>query len=209
MPVLGFLLFRFALDGRVLAAVLIGFAGVAMILKPGTEFFQPAALIGVASGVLGGLSAVAIWKMPTEENPIRIAVYFALIGILATLPAVLMNPTVPPAEAWPGLIMLGVFSTAAHVLFAKGSLIAPTDRVGTFICTSVLFGRGVRLAVLGRGRGLAHGGRGGADRRRRRDRHTRRQARAGSGFVRRNVAGTRWLQIIAMPPLTWSVCPVT
>ena len=76
VPVLGFLLFRFALDGRVLAAVLIGFAGVALILKPGTEFFQPAALIGAASGVLGGLSAVAIWRMPTDENPIRIAVYF-------------------------------------------------------------------------------------------------------------------------------------
>ena len=139
VPVLGFLLFRFALDGRVLAAVLIGFAGVALILKPGTEFFQPAALIGAASGVLGGLSAVAIWRMPTDENPIRIAVYFALIGILVTLTPVLMNPTLPPAEAWPGLIMLGVFSTAAHVLFAKGSLIAPTDRVGTFIYTAVVF----------------------------------------------------------------------
>ena len=109
VPVLGFLLFRFALDGRVLAAVLIGFAGVALILKPGTEFFQFAALIGLVSGVLGGLSAVAIWRMPADENPFRIAVYFALIGILVTLTPVLMNPTVPPAEAWPGLIMLGVF----------------------------------------------------------------------------------------------------
>ena len=139
VPVLGFLLFRFALDGRVLAAVLIGFAGVALILKPGTEFFQPAALIGAVSGLLGGLSAVAIWKMPTEENAIRIAVYFALLGILVTLTPVLMNPTLPPAEAWPGLVILGVFSTAAHVLFAKGCLIAPTDRAGTFIYTSVLF----------------------------------------------------------------------
>ena len=139
VPVLGFLLFRFALDGRVLAAVLIGFAGVALILKPGTEFFQPAALIGAASGLLGGLSAVAIWKMPTEENAIRIAVYFAALGILVTLAPVLMDPTLPPAEAWPGLVMLGVCSTAAHVLFAKGCLIAPTDRAGTFIYTSVLF----------------------------------------------------------------------
>ena len=77
--------------------------------------------------------------MPTEENAIRIAVYFAALGILVTLAPVLMNPTLPPAEAWPGLVMLGVFSTAAHVLFAKGCLIAPTDRAGTFIYTSVLF----------------------------------------------------------------------
>ena len=35
--------------------------------------------------------------------------------------------------------MLGVFSTAAHVLFARGCLIAPADRVGTLHYTSVLF----------------------------------------------------------------------
>ena len=186
VPVLGFLLFRFALDGRVLAAVLIGFAGVALILKPGTEFFQPAALIGAASGVLGALSAVAIWKMPTEENPIRIAVYFALIGILATLAPVLMSPTVPPAEAWPGLVMLGVFSTAAHVLFAKGSLIAPADRGRHLHLHLGAVRRRVRLAVLGRGRGLAmDGGRRGADRRSRRDRDPRRQTGPETGGVER------------------------
>ena len=140
VPLLGFLLFRFALDRRVLAAVLIGFAGVALILKPGTDFFQPVALIGVASGVLGGLSVVAIWRMPTTENPMRIAVYFALIGIAVTVgPVLFMGPTLPAAETWPALIMLGVFSTAANVLFAKGCLIAPADRVGTLNYTSVIF----------------------------------------------------------------------
>ena len=141
VPVLGFLLFRFALDRNALAAVLIGFAGVVLILKPGTDFFQPMALIGLASGVLGGLSAVAIWRMPAHEDPIRIAVYFAGIGILITLGPVLVltEPAMPPPEAWPGLIMLGVFSTAAHILFAKGCLVAPADRVGTLVYTSVVF----------------------------------------------------------------------
>ena len=139
VPLLGCVLFRFALDRAAAAAVLIGFAGVVLILKPGTDLFQPVALIGLASGVLGGLSAVAIWRMPTEENPIRIAVYFALIGILITAGPVLAEPRLPPAETWAALIMLGVFSTAAHVLFAKGCLIAPADRVGTLVYTAVVF----------------------------------------------------------------------
>ena len=139
VPLLGCVLFRFALDRAAAAAVLIGFAGVVLILKPGTDLFQPVALIGLASGVLGGLSAVAIWRMPTEENPIRIAVYFALIGILITAGPVLAEPRLPSAETWPALIMLGVFSTAAHVLFAKGCLIAPADRVGTLVYTAVVF----------------------------------------------------------------------
>ena len=141
VPLLGFLLFRFALDRNALAAVLIGFAGVVLILKPGTDFFQPIALVGLASGVLGGLSAVAIWRMPAHEDPFRIAVYFAGIGILVTLGPVLVltGPALPPADSWPGLIMLGAFSTAAHVLFAKGCLVAPADRVGTLVYTAVVF----------------------------------------------------------------------
>ena len=35
--------------------------------------------------------------------------------------------------------MLGVFSTAAHLLFALGCLIAPADRVITLDYTAVLF----------------------------------------------------------------------
>ena len=139
VPVLGFLLFRFPLNRAVLVAVLIGFVDAALILKPGTALFQPAALIGLVAGAVGGLSAVTLWRMPVHENATRVAVYFALIGIPLTGVSVLREPRFPPVEVWPALGMLGVFSTAAHVLFARGCLVAPTDRVNTLTYTSVLF----------------------------------------------------------------------
>ncbi len=153
VPLLGFLLFRFALDRTVLLAVLIGFLGVALILKPGTEFFQPDALIGLASGALGGLAAVAVWRMSVEESPVRIAVYFALIGIVITAgPALVANPSLlPPAEAWPPLIALGLFSTAAHILFARGCLVAPADRVSPLDYTAVFFAAGLGWLIWGEG----------------------------------------------------------
>lgn len=151
VPLLGFLLFRFGLDRRVLIAVLVGFAGVALILKPGTDLFQPAALIGLASGMLGGLAAVAVWRMPEEESPVRIAVWFALIGIVITSGPMLMDPVLPPAEAWPPLIALGLFSTAAHILFARGCLVAPADRVSPLDYTAVFFAAGLGWLIWGEG----------------------------------------------------------
>ena len=139
VPILGLLLFRFAVDRAVLAAVLIGFVGAALILRPGTELFQPAALIGLAAGAVGGLSAVTLWRMPMQENATRVAVYFALIGIPLTAGSVVIQPRFPPVEVWPALVMLGVFSTAAHILFARGCLVAPADRVNTLTYTAVLF----------------------------------------------------------------------
>ena len=153
VPLLGFLLFRFALDRKVLLAVAVGFAGVALILKPGTDFFRPDALIGVASGALGGLAAVAVWRMPADESPVRIAVYFALIGIaIAAGPAIVVNPALlPPADAWPPLVMLGLFSTAAHILFARGCLVAPADRVSPLDYTAVFFAAALGWLIWGEG----------------------------------------------------------
>ena len=139
--------FRFALNRAVLIAVVMGFAGTALILKPGTALFEPAALIGLAAGVLGALAVVAVWRMPKQESAARIAVYFALIGIAITAGPVLVEPRLPPAETWPALAILGVCSTAAHVLFARGCLIAPADRVGTLHYTAVLFAAGLAWLI--------------------------------------------------------------
>ena len=143
VPVLGLLLFGFALNRAVLLAVIIGFIGVALILKPGTNLFQPVALIALASGALGGLSVVAIWRMPANESATRIAVFFALIGIAITSVAIVADPRLPPPESWSPLVMLGVFSTAAHLLYVRGCLIAPTDQVSTLTYTSVFFGAAI------------------------------------------------------------------
>ena len=143
VPMLGFVLFRFPLSRPVMIAVLVGFAGAALILKPGTALFEPAAVVGLAAGVLGGLAMVAVWRMPKEESAARIAVYFALIGIVITGGPVLAEPRLPPPDTWLALAMLGAFSTAAHVIFARGCLIAPADRVGTLHYTAVFFAAGL------------------------------------------------------------------
>ena len=74
VAILGLLLFRFALNRAVLIAVVIGFAGTALILKPGTALFELGALVGLAAAVLGGFAVVAVWRMPKEESAGRIAV---------------------------------------------------------------------------------------------------------------------------------------
>jgi drug/metabolite transporter (DMT)-like permease len=102
-------------------------------------YYHAVTVIPLAAGALGGLSAVAIWRMPMSESAIRIAVFFSLIGTLITAGPALAEPRLPPMETWWPLVMLGVFSTAAHVLYARGCLVAPTDRVTTLNYTAVFF----------------------------------------------------------------------
>lgn len=139
VPLLGLLIFGFALNRSVVLAVLIGFLGVSLVLQPGPGVVEPAALIGLLGGVLGGLAVVVLWRMPSGEHPGRIAFFFALIGVALSAIPVLVSKEWPDAGNWTPLLMLGVFSTAAHLLFALGCLIAPADRVITLDYTAVLF----------------------------------------------------------------------
>ena len=144
VPILGFLIYRFPINKTVLIAVAIGFIGVALILKPGIGVFQPAALAGLAAGALGGLGVVAIWRMQGDEHPARIAFYFAFFGLLISGIPMLWIGQMPDLNDWLPLLMLGVFSTAAHLFLAYGCLIAPADRVITLDYSAVIF-----AAILG------------------------------------------------------------
>ena len=139
IPLLGFLLFRFPLDPRVLLAVLIGFLGVSLILQPSAEDFNFGALIGLLAGIFGAIGVVVVWKMPSHEDPGRIAFFLALFSAIVFAVPVAISGEWPDGQDWLPLLALGVFSTVAHLLFAYACLIAPADRIITLEYSTVIF----------------------------------------------------------------------
>lgn len=72
-------------DGRLVAAVLLGFAGVALILRPTLEQQQLwHGLAGLLSGMLSALAYLQVTTLGRAGEPeIRIVFYFSLGGVLA------------------------------------------------------------------------------------------------------------------------------
>lgn len=120
--------------------LLLGFAGVALILKPGTDLFQPVALVALLTGVLAAIAQVNIRKLAVHEPTIRIVFYFALVSSLLSAPPlarVWQNPTLP---VWGLALLLGGLATAAQLFLTKSYSLAPAARVGPFIYSTVVFG---------------------------------------------------------------------
>jgi drug/metabolite transporter (DMT)-like permease len=71
-------------DGRLIATVLIGFAGVALILRPTIEQDQLwHGLVGLISGVISATAYLQVTALARAGEPeIRIVFYFSLGGIL-------------------------------------------------------------------------------------------------------------------------------
>ncbi len=128
-----------AITGRLMLSALIGFAGVALILKPGTAPFSTDAAIGAFSGLLAGIAMVSLRSMAPSEPPVRAVVYFSAIGtVVSAVPLVWAWETPAPSTL---LLMAaaGVFATLGQILLTTGYLLAPAARVAPYTYSTVIF----------------------------------------------------------------------
>lgn len=129
---------------RVRLALLVGFAGVALILKPQQGDVHVALLIGLAGAALGAGAKVTVRRMHLTEPPRRIVFYFSLFGtLLAALPAALYWVTPGVMDGF-WLLGLGATSTLAQLLFTRAYGLVPAAQLGPFTYASV-----VLAALLG------------------------------------------------------------
>lgn len=74
-------------------SLVIGFAGVILILKPIAHIINPWAIIGLASGILLAIALVAIKRLTHTEPYERVFFYYFLLGSLFSLPFALQDFT--------------------------------------------------------------------------------------------------------------------
>lgn len=124
---------------RIYPAVLIGFVGVILILKPGLGWVGPAGFAGLAAGLLAATSMAAIRRMSDTEASIRIVLWFSVLAtLISAVPAVIAWQT-PHAGQWLILVALGVVGTAGQLLLTHAYTLAPAAHIGALIYSIVVF----------------------------------------------------------------------
>jgi S-adenosylmethionine uptake transporter len=109
-------------DGRLIATVLVGFAGVGLILRPTIEQDQLwHGLVGLVSGMISATAYLQVTALGRAGEPeYRIVYYFSLGGAVAgalTTLATGMN-----THTWQGIVLLlavGVLATVAQLLMTR------------------------------------------------------------------------------------------
>ncbi|EHR73607.1 EamA-like transporter family [Burkholderiales bacterium JOSHI_001] len=116
-------------DGRLVAAVLLGFTGVAMILRPTIQQDQAwYALAGLASGLLSAMAYLQVTALGRLGEPeYRIVFYFSGGGVL-------VGAALTSAEGWHGhtarglalLLATGLLATSAQLMMTRAYAIGRT-----------------------------------------------------------------------------------
>lgn len=113
------------------AAILVGFAGVLIVIRPGTAAFDPAAFFPVASSLFWAFALIVTRKMSHRDTPLTTLIYASVVGLLAATLPLPWYWTMPDATGLALMAGMGVLSLAGHYLlvraFQRGSasILAP------------------------------------------------------------------------------------
>ena len=118
--------------GRVVMLVL-GLAGVLIILRPGFGFFQLATLVALAAAFLYAGNMIATKRLSATEPPLAVLFWMSVMQTPLSLVAALPQWVAPPASTLPWIGLIGVGSYTAHYCMtrafklADASVVVPID----------------------------------------------------------------------------------
>ena len=101
------------------AAVLIGFIGVIILLRPDADTFTGASLVALLAAVMSASVAISIKFLTRTESPDAIVVFTTALWVpMSLVPASLFWQT-PSGITWLWLVLAGLFGTVAHMCWTR------------------------------------------------------------------------------------------
>ena len=139
IPLIAYIWIREPVSHRIRWAILIGFGGIVLILKPGLAVFQPIAVVGLGAGLFAALAMVSIRRMSASEPTIRIVFYFTFLGTLISGVPLLWSWQSPEPKIYWFLVLIGLLAAVGQFLLTKGYGLAPAAQVGPFTYVNIVF----------------------------------------------------------------------
>ena len=111
------------------SAVALGLTGVVLILRPGTEGFDAAALLIVASAVLWGTNVVIVKRLSSTDSTVSIVAWMSITLTVLSLPAALLVWTPPDMTQLLWLAAIGAAGTGGHLTMVRALKLADATAV--------------------------------------------------------------------------------
>ena len=101
------------------AAVALGFAGMIVIVRPGTDGFSAGTLVALVAAVLSGIVSIQIKLLSKTEPADRIVLLTTLLWVPMSLLPALTVWEWPHGIAWVWVIAAGFLGTGGHMLWTR------------------------------------------------------------------------------------------
>lgn len=121
------------------AAVLAGFAGVLILLRPGTAVFQPAGFLALGGAGLYALLSLTARKLSGSESTTALSLYLFPAPMCVGLVGSVWQWQMPDLAGWSLFAACGLFGGLAFVLINAGFRHAPAAVLVPFEYTGLIW----------------------------------------------------------------------
>ncbi len=135
---------------RSIIAILIGFIGMIIIIRPGSNIIAFGALLTFGAAICAALFNITTRKL-TNEDPLAVTmIYTAFVGavILSIItPFVWQNPVI--WQEWLALAVIGLFGGAAHSAMIAAHSFAAASSIVPFMYSQIFWAIGLGYLFFG------------------------------------------------------------
>ena len=120
-------------------AVAIGFAGVLVIMRPGTASFHWAMLLSISASFCGSIYNIVTRKVGGRDRAETSLFYVGLVGALAAATPLPFVWKTPQGIQWLLLAWMGIAGTIGHFMLIQAHRLAPASALAPFMYTQIVW----------------------------------------------------------------------
>jgi drug/metabolite transporter (DMT)-like permease len=124
--------------------VLVGFAGVLIMVRPGDAAFDWALAAALGNGFLTAWVAIVLKQLARTERPETMVFYFGFFSMLLMAVPAALNWTWPSAWDWGIVIAVALFGTFGQSFSVRGWAIGDASAMASFGYVYLIY-----VAILG------------------------------------------------------------
>jgi drug/metabolite transporter (DMT)-like permease len=143
------LLFKEAVGPARWAALVVGFAGVLLVVRPGPDTFQLGSLFALGNAVLFGSVTVGVRRMTATESTETLTMYQMLLLTCFFALALPFGFVVPKLGDSGAMILNGAANALGQYWWTRALHLAPTSAVVPFNYFSLVWAMGLGFIVWG------------------------------------------------------------
>ena len=126
------------------SAVVIGFVGSLVVIRPGFVEINSASLAALGTGIMYGFYLIITRKLSTSDNPLLTLLLTGVVGaviVTCIMPFVWVKPTI---NQWSMMAAIGVFACIGHLFLILSLKYADASKLAPFsyfeIITNIIIG---------------------------------------------------------------------
>ena len=117
----------------------VGFAGVLVIMRPGSNSFHWAMLLSITASFCGAIYNIVTRKVGGRDRAETSLFYVGLVGALAAAVPLPILWKTPEGMQWLMLGFMGVAGTIGHFMLIQAHRLAPASTLAPFMYTQIVW----------------------------------------------------------------------